>query len=246
MTFPLVEIATIGVVVPARNEELRLPRCLAAIAAAGRALRSKDADAPRLRVVVVADSCTDRTREIADQWTGVEVVVSDAGRVGAARATGIGHLLETEHSAGTVERRVWIACTDADSAVPVEWLQLQLHQARAGIELALGTVAPDPQELAAGILDAWRLRHLVTDGHPYVHGANLGIRGDTYRAAGGFQDVAAHEDVLLSVAVRSAGARVISSAAGPVLTSGRSRGRAPLGMATYLRELAGDQLPLQA
>jgi len=71
MTFPLVEIATIGVVVPARNEELRLPRCLAAIAAAGRALRSKDADAPRLRVVVVADSCTDRTREIADQWTGV-------------------------------------------------------------------------------------------------------------------------------------------------------------------------------
>ena len=193
MTFSPVEIATIGVVVPARNEERRLPRCLAAIATAATALRVGEAETPRLRVVVVADRCT-----------------------------------------------------DADSAVPVEWLRLQLHHARSGVELALGTVAPDPQELAAGILAAWRLRHLVIDGHPHVHGANLGIRADTYRAAGGFQDVAAHEDVLLGIAVRATGARVISTAAGPVLTSGRTQGRAPLGMATYLRELEGDQLPLEA
>ena len=149
----------------------------------------------------------------------------------AARAAGVDHLLRTENACGTADRQIWIACTDADSAVPVEWLRLQLHHARSGVELALGTVAPDPQELAAGILAAWRLRHLVIDGHPHVHGANLGIRADTYRAAGGFQDVAAHEDVLLGIAVRATGARVISTAAGPVLTSGRTQGRAPLGMA---------------
>jgi len=246
MTFSTVEMATIGVVVPARNEERRLPRCLAAIAAAATALRTGDGEIPRLRVVVVADRCTDTTFDIASGWPGVEVVVSDAGRVGAARAAGIDHLLRTEHDLGTADRQIWIACTDADSAVPVDWLRLQLHHAKAGIELALGTVAPDPQELAAGLLAAWRLRHLVIDGHPHVHGANLGIRADTYRAAGGFQDVAAHEDVLLGIAVRANGARVISTAAGPVLTSGRTQGRAPLGMAAYLRELESDHLPLEA
>ena len=246
MTFSTVEMATIGVVVPARNEERRLPRCLAAIATAATALRTGDGEIPRLRVVVVADRCTDTTFDIASGWPGVEVVVSDVGRVGAARAAGIDHLLRTEHDLGTADRQIWIACTDADSAVPVEWLRLQLHHARAGIELALGTVAPDPQELAAGLLAAWRLRHLVSDGHPHVHGANLGIRADTYRAAGGFQDVAAHEDVLLGIAVRANGARVISTAAGPVLTSGRTQGRAPLGMAAYLRELESDHLPMEA
>ena len=246
MTFSPVEIATIGVVVPARNEERRLPRCLAAIATAATALRVGEAETPRLRVVVVADRCTDATLDIASGWPGVEVLVSDAGRVGSARAAGVDHLLRTENACGTADRQIWIACTDADSAVPVEWLRLQLHHARSGVELALGTVAPDPQELAAGILAAWRLRHLVIDGHPHVHGANLGIRANTYRAAGGFQDVAAHEDVLLGIAVRATGARVISTAAGPVLTSGRTQGRAPLGMATYLRELEGDQLPLEA
>lgn len=241
-----VEITTVGVVVPARNEQDRLPRCLAAITAATHALQSNDADAPRVRVIVVADRCTDATREIAAQWPGVEVVISDVGRVGAARAAGVSHLLRTENAFGVANHRVWIACTDADSAVPIQWLQLQVKHARAGVELALGTVAPDPQELAAGILAAWRLRHLVTDGHPYVHGANLGIRADIYRAAGGFPDVATHEDVLLSQAVRARGARVVSTAAGRVLTSGRTHGRAPLGMATYLLELEGDQLPLQA
>ena len=133
---------------------------------------------------------------------------------------------------------MWIACTDADSAVPADWLQTQLLHARSGVELLLGTVRPDPQELAAGVLAAWRLRHLIADGHPHVHGANLGVRADTYLAAGGFPDVASHEDVLLSRAVRAAGGRVLSTGASPVLTSGRSNGRAPEGMAHYLRELA--------
>ena len=79
-----------------------------------------------------------------------------------------------------------------------------------------------------------------------MHGANLGIRADTYRGRRRFPGCGGHEDVLLGIAVRATGARVISTAAGPVLTSGRTQGRAPLGMATYLRELEGDQLPLEA
>ena len=91
--------------------------------------------------------------------------------------------------------------------------------------------------LAGGVLAAWRLRHRLADGHPHVHGANLGVRGDTYLAAGGFRNVAAHEDVLLRDAVRALGGIVVSTGSGPVLTSGRQRGRAPAGLAHYLREL---------
>lgn len=234
---PAAEIATIGVVVPARNEEQRLPRCLAGLDAATELLRSVESAPPRIRTIVVADGSTDRTYRIASEWPGVEVVRSSAGRVGAARAAGVRHLLQAESAIGTAAEMVWIACTDADSMIPRDWLITQLVHARAGVDLLLGTVRPDPEELAAGILSAYRLRHQISDGHPHVHGANLGVRADTYLAAGGFQDVAAHEDVLLSRAVRSADGRVLSTGASPVLTSGRRHGRAPDGMAHYLREL---------
>ena len=235
---PVVDIATIGVVVPARDEEGRLPRCLAGLDAAAGALQTADADPPRIRIIVVVDGSTDGTDRIASEWPGVEVVRSTAGRVGAARAAGVQQLLQTESAVGAGAGTVWIACTDADSVVPEDWLSTQLLHARSGVDLLLGTVRPDPAELAAGVLAAYRLRHLIADGHPHIHGANLGVRADTYLAAGGFQDVASHEDVLLSRAVRSADGRVLSTGASPVLTSGRSSGRAPHGMAHYLRELA--------
>ena len=241
-----VEIEVIGIVVPARNEEARLPRCLAALESAAASVRAADDAAPAVRAIVVVDGSTDRTLRVAQEWPDVEVVTSDAGRVGAARRAGVQHLLRTTARGGTDPGRVWIANTDADSAVPTDWLSEQLSHARSGVELLLGTVRPDPQELAAGLLAAWRLRHLIADGHPHVHGANLGVRGDSYLAAGGFPDVATHEDVLLSAAVRRAGGLVLSTGSSPVLTSGRTTGRAPAGMASYLRELGQVEVSLEA
>jgi glycosyltransferase involved in cell wall biosynthesis len=246
VTISPVDIGVVGIVVPARNEELRITRCLTALTAATRFVRTAADTAPRIRPIVVVDRSTDRTLHLARKWPGVEVLTSDAGRVGAARGAGVNHLLRSEFRAGVTAENVWIACTDADSAVPTEWLSAQLQHARAGVELVLGTVRPDPQELAAGLLAAWRLRHLIADGHPHVHGANLGIRGDTYVAAGGFPDVAAREDELLSLAVRRIGGRVLSAGSSPVLTSGRTNGRAPEGMAGYLRDLVEDEIPMQA
>lgn len=238
---PAVDISVIGVVVPARNEELRLPRCLQALQVSVHRLGTVDPAGPRVRVIVVCDDSTDGTQRIAGDWPGVEVVTSAVGRVGAARGAGIRHLLGTESLAGTSPENLWIACTDADSAVPHEWLHTQVQHARSGVELLLGTVRPDPQELSAGVLAAYRLRRWTADGHPHIHGANLGIRSDTYLAAGGFADVACHEDVRLSAAVRTIGAVVVSTGASPVLTSARRHGRAPDGMAHYLREL--DERP---
>lgn len=237
-------IRAIGVVVPARNEEQRLPRCLDSLTAAALALRAEAAEVPHLRLIVVDDGSTDGTARIAAGRRGVEVVTSSAGRVGAARRLGVQRLLSRQRRAGMTPGQVWIACTDADSAVPEEWLLTQLAHARAGVDLLLGTVRPDPAELAGGVLAAWRLRHLLGDGHPHVHGANLGVRGDSYLAAGGFPDVAAHEDLLLRDAVGQGGGWVVSTGASPVLTSGRQSGRTPAGMALYLRELDAGGEPL--
>src|SRR5690606_39684918 len=39
------------------------------------------------------------------------------------------------------------------------------------------------------------------DGHPHVHGANLGVSAAAYRAVGGFPPLAAHEDQALVAAL---------------------------------------------
>jgi hypothetical protein len=52
--------------------------------------------------------------------------------------------------------------------------------------------------------------------------------------------------VLLSAAVRRAGGRVLSTGSSPVLTSGRTTGRAPSGMASYLRELSEVEISMEA
>ncbi|MGS0683572.1 glycosyltransferase [Nakamurella sp. GG22] len=243
---PTVDLATIAVVIPARDEETLLPRCLASVTASIGRLRANTI-APRVRIIVVVDDSSDGTLRIARRRRGVEVLASEVGMVGAARRTGVDHVLRTELLAGVRPSEVWIASTDADSAVPSDWLCTQLGLARSGADLVLGTVRPDPAELEAGLLSAWRLRHQVSDGHPHVHGANLGLRGDIYRAAGGFQPIAVHEDVLLAAAVRQLGGRVVSTGSSPVLTSSRMSGRAPDGMARYLGTLADEaELPREA
>jgi len=167
-------------------------------------------------------------RAAGGRWGRVEhpeTVLSDCGRVGAARTAGVNHLLASEANRGHWPSSVWIACTDTDSAVPGDWLVHHLQTARCGAQMILG------------------------DGHPHIHGANLGVRGDIYRAAGGFDDAAVDEDVLLVHAVRAAGGVVVSGGASPVLTSARTEGRAAGGIAHYLRALhqhrngIGDQFP---
>jgi len=69
-----------SVVVPAHNEELLLPRGLAAIAAASEPVES-------VEVIVVANRCTDSTIAIA-QRAGAVVVESDARNIAAVRNAG--------------------------------------------------------------------------------------------------------------------------------------------------------------
>lgn len=231
------------VVIPVRNEESRLGRCLAALDRARRRIRSvPDADGP-VRVVLVLDRCTDRSAEIAATRDWVEVVVTDHGRVGAARAAGVAYALATStHPLPDT----WIACTDGDSAVPTDWLQTHRRHAASGADLLLGTVRPDPRELTSSALRLWYSQHSLIDGHRHVFGANLGINAEMYLRTGGFADVKAHEDHRLAHAVRQLCGRVVSTSASPVLTSGRVVGRTGAGFAEYLAAMAGEVPPLGA
>jgi hypothetical protein len=227
----------IGVVIPARDEAARIDRCLTAVMASATALARSCGARIGVRIVVVADACTDHTVHLLSRWSSVSTVVCTAGRVGAARAEGARHLMSWFEAEKVPLHRSWIANTDADSVVPTCWLTVHAAAARRGVHLLLGTVRPDPSELDSRLERSWYAKHRLTDGHQHVHGANLGVRGDWYLAGGGFPTLESKEDVRLAAAVAAAGGAVERTGSAPVLTSSRLVGRAPGGFADYLRGL---------
>jgi hypothetical protein len=230
-------IRQIVVVVPARDEQKTIARCIDALEQSIAQLRrSRPADRPDVRVVVVLDRCLDDTAGIVVGRQGVDSVVSAAGMVGAARALGV----ETALATSDVEaHEIWIANTDADSAVPADWLSVQLEAAEAGHAALLGAVRPDQEGLDAAQLAHYLMRHPLRESHRNVHGANLGVRADHYREAGGFTAVATGEDVRLVAALEALGLPVASTGRAAVLTSSRLLGRAPDGYSDVLRAVAG-------
>jgi glycosyltransferase involved in cell wall biosynthesis len=230
----------IGVCVPARNEAGGIVPCLHALSRA-----ASYVPCPVI-VVVVADACTDDTAERA-QWAAatdglaVQVVQLEARSVGAARAAGLAALIEELGVVGT-----WLATTDADSTVPVDWLAGQLRHRRAGADLVVGTVAvadwsAHPSQLRSHLLDAYG-RHAVGK-HGHVHGANLGLSAAAYQRLGGFAPVTAHEDVLLVDAAHRYGMTISWAEDIPVSTSARLVGRTPAGFAHYLSEASQRMFP---
>ena len=93
--------------------------------------------------------------------------------------------------------------------------------------------------LPAAVRAAWLSRHHLRDNHPHIHGANFGIRADTYLTLGGWQPLSRGEDVDLAGRAASAGhLRITRTASIPVITSSRTAARAPGGFASYLTAMA--------
>ncbi len=232
-------IRAVGVVVPAANEQATVGACLDALAVARSQLRQVAMRQVDVRIVVVLDGCVDATARITRRHRGIETLACSVGQVGAARAAGSRWLLT---NAGVAPGELWLASTDADSAVPRDWLAVQVDEAERGAHLVLGTVEPE-SGLAARTERAWFDGHRLRDGHPHVHGANLGIRADVYMALGGWPSLASGEDVELADRAAAAGhLRIARKANIPVRTSIRRTARAPLGFARYLRGLESDDV----
>ena len=227
------KIREFAIVIPARDEEALLGRCLDSVRAAIRfAQEQLVPDAPIISLTVVADACTDATAAIAHSHEGVQVLEIDAHAVGAARAAGIQlALAEAWRDADAA----WIANTDADSVVPQNWVLEQLALAESGVDVMIGTVRPDFADLSPAHIRAWRKTRHPTRANGHIHGANLGIRASRYLAAGGFAPVAEHEDVHLIERCAALGGTTFATDACEVMTSGRHHGRTPGGYARYLR-----------
>jgi glycosyltransferase involved in cell wall biosynthesis len=226
-------IARIGVVVPARDEQELLPRCLDAIRDAATRLGERhDID---VSIVVVLDRCVDASAEVVAAYDDMTAIAVQFGNVGLARATGCAEVLR-RHVDGDPST-LWLASTDADSRVPVDWLTRQVELADRGAEVVLGTVSVDDWTgHPAHVAQRWAATYDTGDGHHHVHGANVGCRADAYLAARGFPGLSCAEDVGLVTAL---GDRVIMRVGDiAVSTSARVRARAVGGFATFLAELA--------
>ncbi|WP_307781268.1 glycosyltransferase [Agilicoccus flavus] len=227
-------VRRVAVVVPARDEQTLLGACLASVRHAEASLR-RTRPGVDVDVVVALDRCTDASADVAAAHR-VRTRLCDHGCVGGARHEGVVAAIRHAVDAGIDPGRLWIAGTDADSVVPTDWLTTQVELADAGHDVLVGTV--EPHGLEPALARAWREAHDLREGHPHVHGANLGLRASTYLAAGGFRPLAVHEDVDLLGRARSTGAACLSTDRTRVATSSRLHGRAPDGFAAYLADLA--------
>ena len=232
---------TVGIVIPAQNEEATIERCIRTV------LASCDASArcSEAWVVLVADRCTDRTFELAQHALerGArprgEVLLSTAGSPGTARRLGAATVMN--HFRTRDPQRVWLANTDADTHVPLDWISTHLEHADANAGAVAGIVELDTLGLRADVHELYRTTYkLAADGtHTHVHGANLGVRADAYLDAGGWSDVHVAEDHCLWGRLLNRGWRLRSPVASVVLTSGRLQGRAQGGFADTLRRELG-------
>ncbi|WP_053119672.1 glycosyltransferase family 2 protein [Pseudomonas sp. P1.31] len=214
----------IGVVIPAHNEERHIRACLESVlfAAEHPALAGQS-----VSVVVVLDDCTDHTGRIVSAL-GVSTIVASFQNVGKARATGAEHLL----AAGAK----WLAFTDADTAVPADWLARQIE---FKADAVCGTVEVDSwNEHGESVRSKYLEHYQFIENHRHIHGANLGLSAEAYRNAGGFQHLTAHEDVHLVGDLTRIGAHIVWTATNPVVTSARKDYKCRGGFGEYLANLS--------
>ncbi|KRE86277.1 glycosyl transferase [Arthrobacter sp. Soil764] len=242
-------IQHVAVVIPAHNEEQHLEDALGAVRVAADRVRG-EWPGVGVQIVLVLDRCTDSSAAVAAAVAGEDprclVLPLSFRSVGKSRRAGVRAALKNatesmcdgEAAAIVPMRHVWVANTDADSCVPENWLVRQLELAAGGADAVLGSVEPDGYGMHHQLLARWHARHLPTENHPHVYGANLGVRASSYVAAGGFPGVDFDEDRGLVDRLRSSGARLVATDTVRVITSGRTVGRAPRGFAAYLLALA--------
>lgn len=231
-------IRTVHVVIPARDEERRLPETLASVRAARVQLAAARPDLG-VEVTVVLDRCVDRSAEVARR-EAVRILDVDHGDVGAARHAGVLSALATAASRGVESRDLWIACTDADTVVPPHWLTGHVilsdrHDAVIGTVEPLGLTDTE-------VLREWRSRHHLVEGHSHVHGANLGLRGSAYLDVGGFRPMPTDEDVDLVRRIRAHTTRWVATDTVRVASSARRRSRCRAGFSDYLVALEAEVL----
>ncbi|MBS1861146.1 MAG: glucosyl-3-phosphoglycerate synthase [Actinobacteria bacterium] len=235
------------VVVPARDEELRIGACLEALA------DQVEVGLEEYEIIVVLDACEDDTAGVVEAFRerargpAIHFVPGPAQGAGPARATGMDIGCARLENLGRCDGL--LASTDADSVVARDWIARQLEAIAAGAEAIGGEVHLDPTEAAAlpdGVLARReadlesRTREAASRGpaeHAHFSGASLGVTPRAYRRAGGMAWMAALEDQELEDRLAAAGIAIHRLRPVSVVTAARTEGRAERGLARDL-ELA--------
>lgn len=208
---PPQEAPLVSILIPARNEEHRLPACLASLRAQGYG---------PLEILVIDDASEDRTAEI------VREAAREDPRVRSLRVEGPppGWSGKSFALSRGVElaRGAWLLFTDADTVHAPGSVGHALGFAEArGLDL-LSLVSRQIvkgfwerviQPVVFGLLDRWYPLHEVNDPASPVAAANgifILVRREAYEAVGGHREVGREilEDVALARAIKGSGRRV--------------------------------------
>ena len=188
----------VSVVVPARNEERFLGRCL-------NSLTQQDYDG-NYEIIVVDNASTDHTYDVASSF-GVKVVTEESIGTGWARQRGV-----MEARGGIV------SFIDADTVAPAHWLRTQVHHLTCDSKIA-GVTGP---YAFFDVSDTWRIAshimnfifiildnffRVVTRKGSTIWGANFAVKRQALLEVGGFNTSIRFwgDDFELSLRVRSKG-----------------------------------------
>ena len=184
--------ADVSVVIPARNEEVRLPDCLA---------RLREQSLPGFEIIVVDSASTDRTGAVA-RALGARVIRIEQPGVGLARQTGF----------DAASRRI-IVSTDADALPSPDWIErlVEPFQDPAAV-CAFGTIrlsgAGALVAIGHSLFRAFQRVNLLL-GRPICCGPNFAVRKSAFHDVGGFAVGQTYpneaEDVRLALKLRSVG-----------------------------------------
>ena len=212
----------IGIVIPAHNEEEYLNACLQAVQNAIIQLNHVVID-----VVVVLDNCSDQSLSIVKD-NHMNWLVCNYGCVGQARDLGIRHLI--------AQGATWIACTDADSCVDLDWLKCQMYHLPT--DAICGTVSLDNMNhLSVSTQRRYSEHYQDRMGHQHIHGANLSFSAQVYTEVGGFEPISCHEEVSFIQKLILKKYTIVWSNLVRVTTSSRLTARAPQGLSHFLIQL---------
>lgn len=232
------------VVVPAKDEEDLISRCLDSLA------RQSGVSTEEYEILLVLDDCSDATEErallAASEHPELRLALLQGPGRGAGHARRTGMETACERLLALGRPTGLISSTDADTIVAEDWLANQLaaagHGARAiGGRIELLQEGGPPEEVRS-----WRERRgqqrlgplRQREGRRVEHwqfsGASLSLTAEAYREIGGLEPRAALEDEYLERALQQRNIPIQRPLDVRVSTSPRLIGRASRGLAKDL------------
>jgi glycosyltransferase involved in cell wall biosynthesis len=220
---PTAALPEVTIIVPARNEETCLADCLASLVAQ---------TGVKFEIIVVDDSSTDRTHEIAEGFPRVQVISAEPlpdGWTGKNNAVITG----AKHARGE-----WLLFTDADTVhLPGSLARAMAEAKREGADL----LSYSPEQIAvtwaekilmpvvfAELAAKYPLEEIRRQGSGTgaANGQYILVRRDVYEAVGGHRAVADQilEDVALARRFRAAEKRVYFRYGGDAVRARMYRG----------------------